>query len=100
MPLVVRLARQRYRIENSTKFFLDLGFDVTGSPWYDHRNVQQWAETLNKHREGTTHVLGEIYTSCPTPQRTRAGPADRGAVLVGSEGNAIGEVLETGQGAK
>ncbi len=51
------------RIENSTKFFLDLGFDVTGSPWYDHRNVRQWAGTLNKHREGTTHVLGEIYTS-------------------------------------
>jgi hypothetical protein len=51
------------RIENSTKFFLGLGFDVTGSPWFNHRNVHQWAVTLHKHRESNTHVLGEIYTS-------------------------------------
>jgi hypothetical protein len=51
------------RIENSTKFFLELGFEVTGSPWFDHRNVHQWATTLHQHRQGNTHVLGEIYTS-------------------------------------
>jgi hypothetical protein len=51
------------RIENSIKFFLGLGFDVTGSPWFDHRNVHQWAATLHKHRESNSHVLGEIYTS-------------------------------------
>ena len=55
------------RIENSTKFFLDLGFDVTGSPWFNHRNVHQWATTLHKHRESNTHVLGEIYTSWAHP---------------------------------
>ena len=51
------------RIENSVKYFLGLGFDVTGSPWFDHRNVNQWANTLHSHREGNSHVLGEIYTS-------------------------------------
>jgi len=51
------------RIENSTKFFLELGFEVTGSPWFDHRNVQQWADTLHRHRAGDTRVLGPIYTS-------------------------------------
>jgi hypothetical protein len=51
------------RIENSTKFFLGLGFDVTGSPWFDHHNVHQWAATLHKYRQSNTHVRGEIYTS-------------------------------------
>jgi len=51
------------RIENSMKFFLGLGLDVTGSPWFNHRNVHQWAATLHKHRQSNTHVLGEIYTS-------------------------------------
>ena len=51
------------RIENSMKFFLGLGFDVTGSPWFSHRNVHQWADTLHKHRQSNPHVLGEIYTS-------------------------------------
>jgi hypothetical protein len=51
------------RIENSTRFFLELGFDVTGSPWFDHRNVHQWAITLHQHRQSNPHVLGEIYTS-------------------------------------
>lgn len=51
------------RIENSMKFFLGLGFDVTGSPWFSHRNVHQWADTLQKHRQSNPHVLGEIYTS-------------------------------------
>jgi hypothetical protein len=55
------------RIENSTTFFLELGFDVTGSPWFRHRNVHQWATTLYKHRESNTHVLGEIYTSWAHP---------------------------------
>ena len=51
------------RIENSTRFFLEQGFDVTGSPWFDHRNVRQWAATLHAHRQDNPHVLGMIYTS-------------------------------------
>lgn len=51
------------RIANSMKFFLDQGFEVTGSPWFNHRNVHQWAGALHKDRENNPHVLGEIYTS-------------------------------------
>jgi hypothetical protein len=51
------------RIEKSIAFFLDQGFDMTGSPWFDHRNVQQWAETLHKLGTGNPHALGLIYTS-------------------------------------
>ena len=51
------------RIEKSTTFFLDQGFDLTGSPWFDHRNVHQWAVTLHKHGKENPHVLGLLYTS-------------------------------------
>lgn len=51
------------RLENSTNFFVDLGFDVTGSPWFKHENVHQWAKTLLEKRKSSPHVLGEIYTS-------------------------------------
>jgi hypothetical protein len=52
-----------HRIEDSVKYFLGLGFDVTGSPWFDHRNVIQWAETLCRYRKSDPHVWGEIYTT-------------------------------------
>ncbi len=51
------------RIENSAEFFLGLGVDVTGSPWFDHRNVKQWADTLKARRAESAHVLGPIYTT-------------------------------------
>lgn len=51
------------RIENSLDYFLKQGVDVTGSPWFNPRNVQQWAEALHQHRKTDSHVLGEIYTS-------------------------------------
>lgn len=51
------------RIENSVKFFLELGFDITGSPWFDGQNVMQWADTLRGAHLTNSHVLGLIYTS-------------------------------------
>lgn len=51
------------RIEKSTAFFLDQGFELTGSPWFDHRNVQQWAETLHTLGKANPRVLGLLYTS-------------------------------------
>jgi hypothetical protein len=51
------------RIEKSTTYFLNQGFDVTGSPWFKHRNVYQWAETLHRFGKDNPHVLGMIYTS-------------------------------------
>ncbi|HOZ49919.1 MAG TPA: glycoside hydrolase family 20 zincin-like fold domain-containing protein [Candidatus Hydrogenedentes bacterium] len=51
------------QLEESTKYFLGLGFDVTGSPWFNPKNAYQWAETLHRHRKGNAHVLGGLYTS-------------------------------------
>ena len=51
------------QIEESTKYFLDLGFDVTGSPWFDPQNAYRWAETLYRHGKDNPHVLGSLYTS-------------------------------------
>ena len=50
-------------IEQSTQYFLGLGFDITGSPWFDPRNAHRWAETLYRHGKDNAHVLGIIYTS-------------------------------------
>jgi hypothetical protein len=50
-------------IGKSVVYFKDLGFDVTGSPWYGHQNVHHWAQVLARQRRDGPHVLGEIYTS-------------------------------------
>lgn len=51
------------RIEKSAAFFLEQGFEMTGSPWFDHRNVQQWAETLHTLGKENPRVLGLLYTT-------------------------------------
>jgi len=50
-------------VENKTKFFTELGFEVTGSPWFNPENAKHWARVLGEHRKKTPRVLGEIYTS-------------------------------------
>ncbi len=50
-------------IERSVAYFTELGFDVTGSPWFAHANAHHWAVCLAKRRRHSPHVLGEIYTS-------------------------------------
>jgi len=51
------------QIEASTRYFLDLGFDITGSPWFNPKNAYRWAETLYRHGNDNPHVLGSLYTS-------------------------------------
>jgi len=52
---------------NSLKFFTDLGFEVTGSPWADRHylgNSYDWAQVLAQaRRQGNWRVLGIFYTS-------------------------------------
>ncbi|MBN2310389.1 MAG: beta-N-acetylhexosaminidase [Candidatus Hydrogenedentes bacterium] len=57
------------QIEKSTQYFLDLGFDVTGSPWFEPQNAYTWAETMHRHGEKTKQVLGDLYTSWGHPTR-------------------------------
>lgn len=52
-------------IAKSSRFFTDLGFDITGSPWFGHENVQLWSEVLVDQHQASSHVLGELYTSWP-----------------------------------
>jgi hypothetical protein len=51
------------KIEKSTQYFLDLGFEITGSPWFDRGTAYRWAETLHRYRQENPRVLGNIYTS-------------------------------------
>ncbi len=50
-------------VENKARFFLDLGFEVTGSPWFNPDNAKHWARVLGEHREKTPQALGILYTS-------------------------------------
>jgi len=52
-------------IRKSVAYFTDLGFDVTGSPWYGHANAHHWAGVLAERRQKSPRVLGELYTSWP-----------------------------------
>lgn len=52
-------------IRKSVTYFTDLGFDVTGSPWYGHANAHHWAQALAERREASPRALGELYTSWP-----------------------------------
>ena len=55
------------QIEKSTQFFLKLGFDITGSPWFNPKNAYRWAETLYRHGKDNPKVLGSLYTSWGHP---------------------------------
>ncbi len=50
-------------IRRSVAYFTDLGFDVTGSPWFQYANAHTWAQCLSERRKRSPHALGEIYTS-------------------------------------
>ena len=52
-----------YQIEKSTEYFLEHGFDITGSPWFNPKNAYRWAETLYRHGKDNPHALGSLYTS-------------------------------------
>jgi hypothetical protein len=53
------------RIEQSVPWFTGLGFDVTGSPWFDPLNAEFWAAFMLTHRQSTPRSLGVLYTSWP-----------------------------------
>jgi hypothetical protein len=61
------------RIENTLTYYLNLGFDVTGSPWYDPNNAYQWAASLYNHAQDNSQVLGAIYTCWPVGGITQWG---------------------------
>ncbi len=50
------------QIDKSVEYFLDLGFEVTGSPWFRKPNAYKWAETFDNLKENPK-ALGIIYTS-------------------------------------
>ena len=50
-------------MRKSVTFFSDIGFDMTGSPWFQHENAYAWAKCLCERRKHSPHALGEIYTS-------------------------------------
>ncbi len=50
------------QMDRSLDYFLDLGFEVTGSPWFRVPNAFHWAELFNARRDNPK-ALGVIYTS-------------------------------------
>ena len=50
------------QIDKSMTYFMDLGFEVTGSPWFRIPNAQHWAEVLDAYKDNPKS-LGNIYTS-------------------------------------
>jgi hypothetical protein len=63
-------------LDKSTKYFLDLGFEVTGSPWFRRKNAYDWAQTLYKYGRNDPKVLGCIYTSWAHPSEDPWGALD------------------------
>lgn len=52
------------QMDRSLAYFLDLGFPVTGSPWFRVPNAYHWAELFHAAKENP-QALGLIYTSWP-----------------------------------
>ena len=50
------------KIVKSIDFWVKQGFDITGSPWFDHDNCRFWSEQLIKNRN-SKHILGLFYTA-------------------------------------
>lgn len=63
-------------LDKSTKHFLDLGFEVTGSPWFHRKNAYDWTQTLYKYGKHDPKVLGSIYTSWAHPSEDPWGALD------------------------
>lgn len=54
-------------IDKAVPYFLNLGFDITGSPWFTRTVAYRWAKVLSEYAPSNAHVLGEIYTSWAAP---------------------------------
>ncbi len=63
-------------LDKSTKHFLDLGFEVTGSPWFRRKNAYDWTQTLYKYGKNDPKVLGSLYTSWAHPSEDPWGALD------------------------
>ena len=50
------------KIQKSIDYWTKLGFDITGSPWFDKGNAHYWPEALVEHKD-SGHILGSFYTS-------------------------------------
>ena len=50
------------QIDKSMAYFMNLGLEVTGSPWFRIPNAQHWAQVLNTYKNNPKS-LGVIYTS-------------------------------------
>lgn len=50
------------QIDKSVEFFMNLGFEVTGVPWFRKPNAYRWAEVLEELKDDPK-ALGIIYTS-------------------------------------
>ncbi len=53
------------QMDKSLAYFLELGFESTGSPWFRIPNAWHWAELLGQNNENPKS-LGVIYTSWET----------------------------------
>jgi hypothetical protein len=63
-------------LDQSTIYFLDLGFEVTGSPWFRRKNAYDWTQALYKYGRKDPKVLGSIYTSWAHPSENPWGALD------------------------
>ncbi len=50
------------QLDQSVAYFMDLGFETTGSPWFRIPNAWRWAELFDKQKSNP-QALGIIYTS-------------------------------------
>jgi len=50
------------QLDKSVAFFMEQGFEVTGSPWFRLPNARRWAEVFNTLKDNPK-ALGIIYTS-------------------------------------
>lgn len=50
------------KIQKSVDYWLKLGFDITGSPWFDKNNCRFWADELIKNNQNR-QILGYFYTA-------------------------------------
>jgi len=54
---------ERARQSDSLLYFTELGFECTGSPWYEPQNAYEWSQSLFSERRRSGKALGMIYTS-------------------------------------
>ena len=50
------------RIQKAIAFWTQLGFDITGSCWYNSDNARYWSQSLIEHKN-SGHIIGSFYTA-------------------------------------